>query len=58
MRKPGEAPAFDRIVEEVQRAAAEWALGNRGKAERMLRLAASIAYAESQERGPNDPIPE
>jgi hypothetical protein len=58
MREPGEEPLFNRIIEEVERARVEWGLGNRGRAEAILRAAASIAYAEARERGPNDPKPE
>ncbi len=58
MRKPGEAPAFDRIIDEVQEARAEWWLGNRGAAERRLRLAAGIAYNESQELTAKHPMAE
>lgn len=58
MREQGEEPDWQRLITEVERARIEWRLGNRGKAERMLRVMASIAYAESKERGPNDPVPE
>lgn len=58
MREPGNEPMFDKIIEEIERARKEWKLGNRGKAENILRMVASIAYAEAHERGPNDPVPE
>lgn len=58
MREHGERPQFDRLIQEVVRAEKEWDLGNHGKAEAMLKIVASIAYAEARERGPHDPVAE
>ena len=58
MREPGEEPQFDRLISEVEQARNEWRLGNRGKAERMLKVVASIAYAEASERKPGSPVAE
>lgn len=54
MRNHGEQPSFDAIIEMVQEAKVEWVMGNRGKAERALRTAASLAHGESMELGPHD----
>lgn len=58
MRNPGQAPQFDRLMNDLRRAQEAWCLGEIDKAERILRVVASVAYAESKERGPNDPVPE
>jgi hypothetical protein len=57
-RAHGDTPQFDRLIEELERAREEWRKGNRGKAEAMLKVVSSIAYAEAKERGPHDPMPE
>ena len=57
MRDPGAKPDFETLRDELQRAEEEWDKGNHGKAERILRVVASIAYAEAEKRGPGDPIP-
>lgn len=58
MREPGQPPQFDRLIRDIERARAEWYSGNHRKAERILEVAASVAYAEVKERGENDPRPE
>jgi hypothetical protein len=58
MRAPGDEPQFGRLIEEVERARKEWHLGNRGRAEGILKVVASIAFGEAFEQRPNDPIPE
>ena len=57
-REPGRAPDFARLAMELGRAQSEWELGNRGKAESILRMIGSLAYADAKERGPHDPVPE
>ena len=58
MREPGRKPNFERLFLELGRAQAAWLLGNRGQAERILRMIGSLAYAEAKERRPGDPVPE
>ncbi len=57
-RAPGVAPRFDLIIDHIVRAKQQWAIGNHDAAERLLRLAGSLAIAESKERGTDDPVPE
>jgi hypothetical protein len=57
-REPGQSPQFDRLLFNIARAKRLWDEGNREAAERMLKLIASIAYSEAEERGDNDPVPE
>lgn len=57
-RAPGQSPQFGRIIRNIERAEKLWAEGNHQTAERLLKLAASIAIDQSSERGPNDPVPE
>lgn len=57
-RDPGKAPDFDRLFADLARAKSAWDDGDQGKAERILRLISSIALADAEERGPNDPVPE
>lgn len=56
-RSMGE-PQFDRMIDDIQRAKAAYEEGNYELCRRLLKVVASIAYADSVERGPNDPVPE
>jgi hypothetical protein len=58
MCEPGAKPQFDRLIRDLERAKAAWDSGETQHAKRILNLVASIAYAESKERGVNDPVPE
>jgi hypothetical protein len=57
-REPGSTPQFGRMLRDLGRAREEWAAGNIDLAEQLLRVVGSIAIAESEERGPHDPIPD
>ena len=57
-REPGEAPQFDRLLRDLNRAHAAWATGDHKKAEAILKVVASIAWSEIEERGEHDPVPE
>lgn len=58
MREPGHPPHFETLERDLARAREAWTCGDMDRAERILRVLASKAYAESFERGPNDPVPE
>jgi hypothetical protein len=49
MRQPGDPPKFEEIIQMAVDAENQWTMGNRAEAERLLRLVATIAYAESKE---------
>jgi hypothetical protein len=57
-REPGTAPQFDRMIFDLQRAKKLWEENNINAAERLLKLVASIAFSEYEERGENAPVPE
>jgi hypothetical protein len=57
-RETGSKPQFDRIIGNLERAKKLWEEGNRESAERLLKLAGSIAFAEASERNETDPVPE
>jgi len=57
-RAPGSRPQFERLIKDLQRATLAWDEGDIDLAERILKLIAYVAFAECEERGPNDPVPE
>ena len=51
-------PDFNRLRRELAAAEEAWQHGEHKRTGRILRLLASLAYADSYERNPTAPIPE
>jgi hypothetical protein len=57
-RERSQAPQFDRLLRDLERAKDAWSKGDHDLSERLLKMVGSIAMSEATVRGPNSPRPE